>query len=351
MMPQTQRSATVSVVQVAGSVEQAVREALELLSWRDHLEKGKPTALKVNLGWDLFIPGSITSPWVIEGVIRTIRDWVGTIFIVESDQVLERIEIAYRKSGLPGVCERENVRWVNMSHSPMVSVPVSNGAVFSTLELPSILLETQLVTIPVMKTHAKTGITGALKNQWGCISKLRHNYHLVLSDALADINQTVHPVLAVMDATVGLEGNGPKSGRPKIANRILASADPVALDTVQATIMGLDAGRIDHLQVCAARGLGQNRLALIEVVGEPGARNLNLGFAPARHNMVSRIEEMLRRSRWKWLFFDTPLFLGMLLGAKAWYVIWYYLVSGKRHWRGVLSHPYYGKLWKSIREL
>jgi len=340
----------VSLVQVHNSVEEAVREALELISWRDHLEKGRPTALKVNLGWDLFIPGSITSPWVIEAVIRTIRDWVGPISIVESDQVLERIEIAYRKSRLPELCARENVHWVNMSRSEMVSVPVPHAAIFHRLDLPRILLDTQLVTIPVMKTHAKTGITGALKNQWGCISKLRHNYHLVLADALADINQSVHPALAIMDATVALEGNGPKSGRPKVVNRILASADPVALDTVQATVMGLNPERIEHIQVCAKRGLGEHRLEHIEIVGEPDAKSLNLGFRPATHNLVSRIEELLRRSRWKWVFFDTPIFLLMLIGAKVWYLIWFFFVNGKRHWRTVLSHPYYGQLWKTIRE-
>ena len=342
-------SPVVSVAVVRDSVEQAVREALELVSWQSHLEKHRPVSLKVNLGWDLFIPGSITSPWVIRAVVRTIRDWVGPIFIVESDQVLERIETAFRKSKLPELCAEEKVTWVNMSHHPMVRVAVDRGAVFQELELPKILLETQLVTVPVMKTHAKSVITGALKNQWGCISKLRHNYHLVLSDALADINQTVKPVLAVMDATVALEGNGPKSGRPKVAHRILASADLVALDTIQATIMGLDPARIEHLQVSAARGLGETRIDHIEVVGEPNAKAVNLRFAPAAHNLVSQIEERLRRSRWKWLFFDTPLFLMMLAGAKVWYLVWFYLVSGRKHWRGVLSHPFYGQLWKTIR--
>jgi uncharacterized protein (DUF362 family) len=341
--------ANVSVVQVHDSVQEAVREAMELVSWRDVLEQGTPTALKVNLGWELFIPGSITSPWVVEGVIQTIREWVGPIYLVEADQVLERIEVAYRKSGLPEICRRYGVQWVNMSHQATGFVDVPQGRIFSKLELPKILLETQLITIPVMKTHAKSSLTGALKNQWGCISKLRHNYHLVLSDALADINSAVQPALAVMDATVALEGNGPKSGIPRVVNRVLASPDCVALDTVQASLMGLDGSRIEHLATCAERGVGTNRLEEIEIVGEAGARSLSLAFTPARHNLVSRIEELLRRSRWKWLFFDTPVFWIMLLGAKFWYVIWFYFVSGRRRWKTILDHPFYGRLWRSVR--
>jgi uncharacterized protein (DUF362 family) len=200
----------------------------------------------------------------------------------------------------------------------------------------------------VMKTHAKTQITGAIKNQWGCISKLRHNYHLVLSDALADINSVIRPAFAVMDATIGLEGNGPKSGRPKIANRILASHDIVAIDTIQAKLMGLDPASIVHLQNCATRGLGTSNLEEIIIAGDEDAASVNLYFAPARHNIVSRVEEFLRRSRLRKLVFHTPLFFLMLAGAKLWYYVWFYLVSGKKHWRTILQHPVYGQEWEAV---
>ena len=36
--------------------------------------------------------------------------------------------------------------------------------------------DAELVTLPLLKTHNKTTITGALKNQWGCLDTLRHEY-------------------------------------------------------------------------------------------------------------------------------------------------------------------------------
>lgn len=340
----------VSVVERRDSIQAAVREAMERVQWTEHLAKGKPTALKVNLGWDLFVPGSITAPWVVEGVIQTIRDWVGPISIVEADQVLERIDLAYQKSGLPELVRRYGISWVNMSHVPTISVEVKDGVAFHRLDLPKILLESQVITIPVMKTHAKTTITGSLKNQWGCISKLRHNYHLVLPDALADINATVKPVMSVMDATIALEGNGPKSGSPRIIDRVLASSDLVALDTVQAHMMGFDPKSIKHLVTCAARGIGTNDLDKITIVSVEGAPAQFAPFKPADHNLVSMLEEAFRRSRLKWLIFDTPVFSLMLFGAKIWYLVWYYLISGKKHWKTVLRHPFYGPLWKNVFE-
>ncbi len=339
---------TVAILPVQDTVQETVRQVMELASWRTYLAQGKPTALKVNLGWDLFLPGSITSPWVLEGVIQTVKDYVGPLYLVESDQVLENIEKAFRKARLQELCDRYGVRWINLSNTEYVSVPVQNGKVFTHLEVPRILTETQMITIPVMKTHAKTQITGAIKNQWGCISKLRHNYHLVLTDALADINSVIRPVFAVMDATIALEGNGPKSGRPKVVDRVLASNDIVALDTIQAKLMGLDPGTIAHVQACSQRGLGTSSLTEIEIVGEKELPAFD--FIPARHNLVSRLEESLRRSSLKKLVFDTPVFLLMLFGAKLWYLFWLYLFGGNKHWDIALHHPVYGPEWQHLRE-
>ncbi|PWT87871.1 MAG: hypothetical protein C5B54_11595 [Acidobacteria bacterium] len=343
------KQSTVAVVSVKDSVQETVRVAMELADWQKYVEKGKPTALKVNLGWDLFIPGSITSPWVVEGVIQTIRDWTGPLCIVESDQVLENIEKAFRKARLRELCDRYGIQWINMTHVKQVSVPVPNGKIFQTLELPETLLQNQVITIPVMKTHAKTKITGAIKNQWGCISKMRHNYHLVLDDALADINSVVRPVFAVMDATIALEGNGPKSGNPKVVNRILASHDIVAIDTAQAKLMGIDPATVVHLGTCASRCLGTNSLDQIEWKGDPDAKELNLHFKTAKHNLVSRVEEILRRSSLRKIVFHTPLFSLMLWGAKIWYLIWFYFVNGTKLWKRTLDLPMYGKEWKHVK--
>jgi uncharacterized protein (DUF362 family) len=345
-MERSERS-IVAVQPVEGDVRLAVRAALRAAEWTRFVPRGADVSLKVNLGWDLFIPGSITSPLVAEALIEEIRDHVGVIHVVESDQVLEDIDRAFHRSGMADVCRRTGARWVNMTHSPTVSVEASGNTVLRQVEVPRILRDTVLITVPVMKTHAKSVITGAIKNQWGCISKMRHEYHLVLDDALADVNHVMRPALAVMDATVGLEGNGPKSGRPVIADRILCSGDPVALDTVQALTMGIDPATVRHLARCAERGIGTNDLERIEVRGlDPVAHRIV--FAPARHNAVSLVETVLRRSFLKRLFFNTPIFRACLAGAKVYYRIWT-LRHASRYWDEVEAHPVYGPQWRRLQ--
>lgn len=330
---------------VAGDLRAAIRRALDASEFARHVPRGADVSLKVNLGWDLFIPGSITSPFFVEALIAEIREHVGRIFMVESDQVLEDIERAFRRSGMAEVCRRTGVRWVNMERGEVVSVDAPENAVLKRLPVPRILRDTVLITVPVIKTHAKTVITGSLKNQWGCLPKMRHEYHLVLDDAIADLNATLKPRFAVMDATIGLQGNGPKSGSPRVADRVLASADLVALDTVHAATIGLDPATVRHLATCAARGLGVNQLAQIEVRGLDPVRD-RVVFQPARHNAVSLVENLLRKSALKKLFFDTPVFDVCLWGAKNYYRIWTRL-HAESCWRLVLAHPFYGPLWKA----
>ncbi len=345
-VPHLEGRSIVALEPVKGDVRAAVQRALDAAEWKRFIPAGADVSLKVNLGWDLFIPGSITSPLFAESLIACIRPHVGRIFMVESDQVLEDIEKAFHGCGMADVCRRTGVTWVNMSRGKTVPVDAPGNTVLKRIDVPKILRDTLMITVPVMKTHAKTVITGAIKNQWGCLSKLRHEYHLVLDQALADLNSVVRPALAVMDGTIGLEGNGPKSGHPRIADRVLCSGDAVALDTIQAINMGIDPARVVHLATCAARGIGTNDRNRIDVRGmDPLASQI--AFASARHNAVSMVETILRKSVLKKLFFNTPIFSGCLFGAKVYYRNWT-RNHARACWEIARAHPVYGPQWRRV---
>jgi uncharacterized protein (DUF362 family) len=318
---------TVSVVPTGTSIVHAVAEAMELAGVLDAIEPGAPIALKPNLGFDLYVPGAVTSPPVVEGVIRALRDRAGSITIVESDQVLVDIEKAFRRCGMEPLLRRHDVRFENMSKGRFVDVPVPNHRQVEALRLPEILTRATLVTVPVMKTHNKSTITCAIKNQWGCLDTFRHNYHLVLTDVLADIHKVLKPAFAVCDATVAMEGDGPKTGVPRRVDRVLASRDIVALDSVVARMMGFDPREIDHLRALQDDGCGTQDG--VRVVGE-SIEGLDLDFASAHHNAVSFVEMALRHTPLSRAVFHTRLLDVMCAGANAWYRTWYYLGPGHR---------------------
>src|SRR5512135_1895412 len=46
---------------------------LNLAGYQDVVAKDADTALKVNISWHFFFPGSSTTPWQLEGVIRALK--------------------------------------------------------------------------------------------------------------------------------------------------------------------------------------------------------------------------------------------------------------------------------------
>ncbi|MHB8086553.1 MAG: DUF362 domain-containing protein, partial [Dehalococcoidia bacterium] len=132
-----------------------------------------------------------------------------------------------------------------------------------------------LVSLPKLKTHGLTRLTGAVKNQFGCIpGTLKTQFHLKMPDPyefatmLVDINTFIKPRLYIMDGIIAMEGNGPRNGTPRSLNVILFSSDPVALDAVAARIIDLKPEFVPTSQPGEESGLGTYRSAEIELAGD-----------------------------------------------------------------------------------
>ena len=141
-----------------------------------------------------------------------------------------------------------------------------------------------VINMPVLKQHMLSGMSGALKNQFGCIHN-PHKMHLDRCDPyIAEVNAIPairnRQRLIVMDALRVVVDNGPsyQPGMAEVANSLLFATDPVAVDVVGLDLLEelrqrrnlppLD--RVDlaptHLQTSAKLGLGQAERGAIEVV-------------------------------------------------------------------------------------
>ena len=145
-----------------------------------------------------------------------------------------------------------------------------------------------LINICKMKTHALERITGAIKNQYGCITGVNkatghaaYPNSEVFADMLADLNLCIRPRLHIMDGVVAMEGNGPSSGTPVNMNVLLMSADPVALDAVFAALVHLNPAAVPTCVSGARAGLGVMDEASIEVRTPDGV--LTMQEAQARY--------------------------------------------------------------------
>jgi uncharacterized protein (DUF362 family)/Pyruvate/2-oxoacid:ferredoxin oxidoreductase delta subunit len=132
-----------------------------------------------------------------------------------------------------------------------------------------------IISLPKFKTHGLTVMTGAIKNSYGFLpgaQKARlhkaagsvERFH----EMIVDVFRLRVPDLFIMDAVVGMEGNGPASPDLRDIGLVLASDNAVAMDAVVATMMGCDPGRLRFLQIAANLGLGDYDLGTVEVMGE-----------------------------------------------------------------------------------
>jgi hypothetical protein len=209
--------------------------------------------------------------------------------------------------------------------------------------MPEIFSHGILVTLPVMKTHDKTTVTLCLKNQWGCIPKMRHMCLLCLTEAIGDVNFAIRARFAIVDGTIAMEGNPPKTGLPREIGVIGAGGDLVELDSVFARLMGFDPYDIPHIVEAEKRGLERINPEFIGDRLDPIRP-----FVPARYNIVSFTELRLRHSFLSPFVFGTPIFWAMLLGPKIYY--WTFeMVKGRALRTRFQKHSLYGEYFGQPR--
>lgn len=144
----------------------------------------------------------------------------------------------------------------------------------------------RIVNVCKLKTHMLERMTGAQKNLFGIVygfnkgaTHVKYPNSVEFARALADLNRFRPPVLHIMDAVVAMEGNGPSGGVPRDMGWILASTDPVALDTVACTLISLDPALVPTNEIGAEYGVGHTASEKIEVLLLDGAHRETLTLA------------------------------------------------------------------------
>ena len=199
---------------------------------------------------------------VAEGVLLTWGDSPG----------FGSTEGAGRRAGIAEAARSLGVRIADFTHGHEVSFPEGRLVKRFTIA-EGVAAADGLVTLPKLKTHQLMRMTGAVKNQFGCVpGMLKSEFHVRMPDTerfaqmLVDLNRLIAPRLAVMDAVVAMEGNGPRGGDPRDVGVLLLSDDLVALDAVACRIMALDPALVGTVVWGQRFGLGE--MDAIEVVGD-----------------------------------------------------------------------------------
>ena len=125
-----------------------------------------------------------------------------------------------------------------------------------------------------LKTHGMIGMSAAAKNMFGAIpgtTKPEYHYRFPnaesFSDMIVDLDEYFKPRISIVDAVVGMEGNGPTAGSPRHIGAIAASDNPHALDLVCAKIIGIKPENVPTLQAAIKRNLCPERVGELDILG------------------------------------------------------------------------------------
>ncbi len=274
-------------------------ELMNLAGYRDVLDPSADTALKVNISWHFFYPGSSTTPWQLEGVIRAMkRDGYDPdlIHACHNRTVVIDAHLGERENkqlnvveahGLRNVHLYEGEEWINIRDAvgDLTQKFLCLNEVYPQgFSIPRRFIGENILHLPTIKMHVFTTMTGAMKNAFGgLLNERRHWTHPVIHETLVDllmIQKKIHRgVFAVMDGTFAGDGPGPRCMVPYVKNVLLASADQVAIDAVAAKLMGLDPMKdCRFIRLAHELGLGCGDPSQIEIIGDTEAARENWHF-------------------------------------------------------------------------
>ncbi|HEY4643399.1 MAG TPA: DUF362 domain-containing protein [Bacteroidota bacterium] len=303
-------TSTVSVLRTSPStVVEDYGRLMRLAEYERHIPKDRKTALKVNISWQVFYPACSTTPWQLDGVIKTLLEdgyekqklyaYHNRTVVVSArkgEVANKHRKVVVEKYGLKNVHLYEpDEQWIR--YEPRQKMLVLDQIFPDGIYIPKRMIGENILHLPTMKTHVFTTITGAMKNAFGgLLHEKRHWTHSVIHETLVDllvIQKEIHSgIFAVMDGTFSGDGPGPRCMIPHVTNYILASGDQVAIDAVAAKMMGFDPLSIKFIRLAHEMGLGCGDPRAVRVVGDD-ISEVNFRFNGHQDTMASRGQKLI----------------------------------------------------------
>jgi len=281
-------------------INRLLEDMLESLGVGNNV-KGKSVVLKPNLCTERreIINIANTSIEVISATVEYLLQFTNNIVVGESDGMRYSVRQAFENNGIYELVKKYGIRAVSFTDDSQVEVPNQEfrGWPFSQTWVESEIF----ITLPKIKTHATSYFTGALKNQWGCVSRRdRILLHKSLDRLIGLVNRIRRPDFIVMDGILGMEGRGPINGDPLPLDVLIVGNDPVAIDIFAMDLIGLIPERAAHVFIAGREfHLGEIALENVEVdnrIGRilPRAKEAKPDWAIKTMNLVSHSEFFTR---------------------------------------------------------
>jgi uncharacterized protein (DUF362 family)/Pyruvate/2-oxoacid:ferredoxin oxidoreductase delta subunit len=286
-----------------GGLSRAIKPGMRVVIKPNLLRKTKPEACVV------------THPSVICAVARQVAA-IGAFPVIGDSPGGPFTEFflksIYRESGMEQASKDSGAELNFDTSAGEARIP--DGVGVKSMQICNFILKADaVINVAKLKTHGLTTYTGAVKNLFGAVpGTTKLDCHFVapelerFSDILVDVCETVKPVLSLIDAVMGMEGEGPGSGTPRFVGCLVASTSPHAADMAGIALMNRPPMSVCTLKRANERGLVAEELAKIDCVGDriedfivtdydvPAARLKRLKPRRVPDLIMKRVERLLK---------------------------------------------------------
>ncbi len=221
-----------------------------------------------------------THPAVIAGAAQALLR-AGARRVVVAEGPGHRRDIDYLVTGT-GLLDHMNdvgVSFVDLNHDDVRRVRLASDFTgLGEMALPAEVLDADLVvSMPKLKAHHWMAMTCSLKNLFGVVPGAVYGWpknvlHFRgIENSILDLATTIRPGLSIVDAVIGMEGDGPIMGTARPVGCVVLGMDPVAVDATCARLMGLSPEKLTYLKM-AGEFLGNLPEETVRQRGEPLTR-------------------------------------------------------------------------------
>ncbi|KUG22851.1 iron-sulfur cluster-binding protein [hydrocarbon metagenome] len=244
--------------------------------------KNKRVCLKPNLLMPVSPERAVTThPEIFRAVAQIVRDFTKDIILIESPNFFA-LKPTIKKAGLDEIINDLGIEIADINVTETLRFPSAHR--YKNIDISKAFFDVDyIINMPKLKTHGFTHYTGAVKNLFGVmpgLSKARMHmrapsqmefteFLLDLYGGLLNGFEKPKKFIHIMDAVVGMEGEGPgPSGKPKAIGAVIVGEDAVALDYVAVNLVGLKMKKVFTITEGFKRGYGAKSPDEIQVRGE-----------------------------------------------------------------------------------
>jgi uncharacterized protein (DUF362 family) len=241
------------------SYEESVPALMELLGAARVLGEQKRVVIKPNLVNTS--PPPITTPVqlvaAITGYVKSVSN-AKTVIAEGCGAPVYNTHRPFRKLGYSDLAKSNGIVLVDLNHAETMELTDHRCRVFPEFMMPRLVMDSFLISVPVLKKHSLAKVTLTMKNMLGCAPPDHYSgfiwkkskFHKNMHRSIFEMNLYRTPDLTILDGSVGLSCHhlgGPECSPP--VGKLIGGFDPVAVDAYSSGLLEVDWRNVEHIRL------------------------------------------------------------------------------------------------------